>query len=82
MPDCIENIVIPTLPSDPCNGEKTNTKCVVNDLAFPLLNLPVNTPLDVILNTFYLALNSANTRLNAQDASILNLQNRVTLLEV
>ena len=82
MADCIENIVIPILPSDPCSGEKTNTKCVVNDLAFPLLNLPVNTQMDVILNAFYLALNSANTRLNAQDALILNLQNRVTLLQV
>ena len=82
MADCIENIVIPILPSDPCNGEKINSKCVVNDLAFPLLNLPVNSSLDIILNAFYLALNSANTRLNVQDALILNLQNRVTVLEI
>ena len=81
MADCIENIVIPILPSDPCNGEKINSKCVVNDLAFPLLNLPANTQIDVILNAFYLALTSVNTRLNAQDILILDLQNKIALLK-
>lgn len=74
--ECIENIV-PTLQIDLCKGRKMSTQCVVNSSAFPLLNLPVNSTLDVILNALVASLNSANIINAQQQAQIDNLLTRV-----
>lgn len=74
--ECIENIV-PALQIDLCKGRKMSTQCVVNSAAFPLLNLPVNSTLDVILNALVASLNSANIINAQQQAQIDNLLTRV-----
>lgn len=71
--ECIKDIVIPTLPSEPCNGKRTLTTCVYNSLGFPLLNIDVNQPLNLILNAFYATLVS-------QQTLITDLKTRVTTL--
>jgi len=79
--ECTNYITIPTLPSDPCNGERGNTKCIFSEDAFTLLGVSANSSLDVILNAFVVALNAQNTRLNAQDLLIADLEARVEILE-
>jgi hypothetical protein len=81
MANCIEHTVLPELPNDPCNGKRYDTRCIYSEDAFTLLDLPINTSLDVILNAMVTALNSANTRLNAQDALIADLEARIIILE-
>ena len=82
MADCPQYIVIPTLPSDPCNGERGNTKCIFSEDAFTLLSIEANSSLDVILNAFVVALNAQKTRIDAQDLLIADLEARVTALEL
>lgn len=77
--ECIENIV-PVLQIDICKGSKVSTQCVINASAFTLLNLPVNTTLDVILNALVASLNSANIINTQQQAQIDNLLTRVIAL--
>ena len=79
--DCPQYTVIPTLPSDPCNGERGNIKCIYSEDAFTLLEIPANSSLDTILNAFVVALNAQNTRLNAQDLLIADLEARIEILE-
>ena len=79
--DCHQYTVIPTLPSDPCNGERGNIKCIYSEDAFTLLEISANSSLDIILNAFVVALNAQNTRLNAQDLLIADLEARILVLE-
>ena len=79
--ECPNYITVPTLPTDPCNGCKTDVKCVVSTDAYTLLDVPANSSLDVILNAFVVALNAQNTRLNAQELLIADLEARVEILE-
>ena len=79
--DCHQYTVIPTLPSDPCNGERGNTKCIYSEDAFTLLGIEANSSLDVILNAFVVALNAQNTLINAQALVIADLEARVEILE-
>ena len=79
--DCPNYIVVPTLPTDPCNGERGNTKCIFSEDAFTLLEISANSSLDTILNAFVVALNAQNTRLNAQDLLIADLEARIEILE-
>ena len=79
--DCHQYTVIPTLPSDPCNGERGNAKYIYSEDAFTLLEVSANSSLDTILNAFVVALNAQNTRLNAQDLLIADLEARILVLE-
>ena len=79
--DCHQYTVIPTLPSDPCNGERGNIKCIYSEDAFTLLEISANSSLDTILNAFVAALNAQNIRLNAQDLLIADLEARILVLE-
>ena len=79
--DCHQYTVIPTLPSDPCNGERGNIKCIYSEDAFTLLEISANSSLDTILNAFVVALNAQNIRLNAQDLLIADLEARILVLE-
>lgn len=81
MADCIEYTVLPQLPSDPCNGERGNIKCQFSEDAYTLLEIPANSSLDVILNAFVLALNSAFTTNSAQQIIIEDLEQRILILE-
>ena len=79
--DCHQYTVIPTLPSDPCNGERGNTKCIFSEDAFTLLGIEANSSLDVILNAMVVSINAQNTLINAQALVIADLEARVEILE-
>ena len=74
MAECIENIVIPTLAIDYCKGKKISTKCVFNESAFTLLNLPINSSLDVILDKLVASLVSQQAMLVLQTTTIASMQ--------
>ena len=80
--DCHQYTVIPTLPSDPCNGERGNIKCQFSEDAYTLLGVPANSSLDVILNAFVVAISAQKTRIDAQDLLIADLEACVTTLEL
>ena len=80
MADCI-GYINPVQIVDNCNGERGNIKCQFSEDAYTLLDVPANSSLDVILNAFVVALNAQNTRLNAQDLLIADLEARIEILE-
>ena len=79
--ECPNYIVLPELPEDFCNGKRYDTRCIFSADSFTLLDLPADSSLDVILNAFVVALNAQNTRLNAQDLLIADLEARIEILE-
>ena len=81
MADCLEYTVTPDLPNDECQGERIKTSCVYSPVSYTLLDVPANSSLDTILNAFVVALNAQNTRLNAQELLIADLEARVEILE-
>ena len=81
MGNCLDYIVIPDLPNDECQGERIKTSCVYSPVSYTLLDVPANSSLDIILNAFVVALNAQNTRLNAQDLLIADLESRIETLE-
>ena len=80
MADCI-GYINPVQIEDFCNGKRYDTRCVFSSDSFSLLDLPADSSLDVILNAFVVALNAQNTRLNAQELLIADLEARVIELE-
>jgi hypothetical protein len=78
--NCNEYIV-PVQIEDFCNGKRYDTRCIFSSDAFTLLDLSADSSLDVILNAFVVALNAQNTRLNAQDLLIADLEARIEILE-
>ena len=80
MADCI-GYINPVQIVDNCNGERGNIKCQFSEDAYTLLDVPANSSLDVILNAFAVALNAQNTRLNAQELLIADLEARIEILE-
>ena len=80
MADCPNYIVLVQIV-DNCNGERGNTRCIYSEDAFTLLGIEANSSLDVILNAFVVALNAQNTRLNAQELLIADLEARIEILE-
>ena len=76
-----QNYIVPVQIVDNCNGERGNIKCIYSEDAYTLLDLPANSSLDTILNAFVVALNAQNTRLNAQDLLIADLEARILVLE-
>ena len=75
------NYIVPVQITDECNGERGNIKCQFSEDAYTLLEIPANSSLDVILNAFVLALNSAFTTNSAQQIIIEDLEQRVYNLE-
>ena len=80
MADCI-GYINPVQIEDFCNGKRYDTRCVFSPDSFSLLDVPANSSLDTILNAFVVALNAQNTRLNAQELLIADLEARVEILE-
>ncbi len=76
-----QNYIIPVQIEDFCNGKRYDTRCIFSEDAYTLLDVPADSSLDVILNAFVVALNAQNTRLNAQDLLIADLEARVEILE-
>ena len=76
-----QNYIVPVQITDECNGERGNIKCQFSEDAYTLLEIPANSSLDVILNAFVLALNSAFTTNTAQQLVIEDLEQRIYNLE-
>jgi hypothetical protein len=53
---CQNGTDIPTLQSEPCNGEYTSTNCVTIPEALSYLNLPANATVTQVFNALVLAL--------------------------
>ena len=80
MSDCI-GYITPVQIEDFCNGKRYDTRCIFSSDSFSLLDLPANSSLDVILNAFVVALNSAFTTNSAQQIIIEDLEQRILVLE-
>lgn len=76
-----QNYILPVQIEDFCNGKHYDTRCIFSSDSFTLLSLPTNSRLDVILNAMVVALNAQNTRINAQDLLIADLEQRILVLE-
>lgn len=63
-----------TLLDEPCNGEYTSSACIVNPTALSYLNLPINTPVNVVFNNILLAF-------QYKDEQIAELITRIETLE-
>ena len=81
MATCYQGIQIPTLQSDPCNGKTKNSACIIHPDALTLLELPANSPIRDIINTYAIALNSALNRIQALETIVEDLEARVLVLE-
>lgn len=74
MPICNTNQTnIPDLPSEPCNGDYTDSQCVIHQSVLTYLDLPANSPLSTIINRLILSL-------QAKDEQIANLQQQIDAL--
>ena len=75
------NIVIPELPSDPCNGKTISTDCVIYSSAITLLDLPPNSSNTEVINALVLAINSLIGRVKLLETITTDHENRITILE-
>ena len=73
MQNCNNGINIPTLETDPCNGERVSAGCVVDSGIYSELSLPANSTQQQINQALYLAF------LNLK-ATTENLQTQIDLL--
>ena len=78
---CENNIVIPELPSDPCNGKTISTDCVIYSSAITLLDLPPDSSNTEVINALVLAINSLIGRVELLEAITTDHENRITILE-
>lgn len=56
MIDCYNGTSNPDKIEEVCDGVYTSDKCIIHEGALTYLNLPVNSPLETIINQFILAL--------------------------
>lgn len=71
---CYTGTDVPDKIEEPCNGEYTLDQCIIHAAAISYLELPTNSSLMTIINTFVLAL-------IAKDDQIAELDARITALE-
>ena len=71
----------PTLENDTCNGTRTSTKCVISIKALTYLGLPINTPLEDVIDALLLSLADARTRIGVLESTIEDHETRITALE-
>lgn len=81
MAKCPQSIVIPELLDDACNGKQISSKCVIHEEPVTLLELPDNSTLETILNTYMVSLSTALTRIVALETLTANLEERIIELE-
>ena len=80
MTNCLES-VIPTLVEDLCNGTQTSTNCLIFPEAITYLNLPPNSTLTLVLQTYLLSLVDARNRISILEGIVGNYEIRITALE-
>lgn len=67
---CYTGTAVPHQIAEECNGEYTSDACIIHTAAIPYLNLPANSPLQTIINSFIAAL-------QYKDEQIETLQNQI-----
>ena len=75
------NIVIPELPSDPCNGERKSTNCIIYPTAITYLNLASEPTATQVVDNLLLSLVDARNRVQLLETIVANLDARLTLIE-
>lgn len=78
---CENNIVIPELPSDPCNGKTINTKCVIHEDEISLLEIDANSSQYVINNAILVSMTSLLNRVDALELALADAESRILILE-
>ncbi len=78
--NCPENI-IPVQIVDDCGGKTVKAGCVIDSNAYTLLEISANSTQQEINIALVLALNAANTRLNALELLVVDLEERLEILE-
>lgn len=61
--ECNNGINIPSLNSDPCNGETKPATCVIFQNSITYLGLPANSTLEEVLVALLLSLKDARDRI-------------------
>lgn len=77
---CITNIEIQQT-TDPCNGKQTSSKCIINEDAITLLDLPENSTQEEVNNALVLAINSLINRVELLETIVADLESRILILE-
>lgn len=80
MPNCLDSIT-PTLIEDLCNGTQTSTNCLIFPEAITYLNLPINSTVTTVLQTFLLSLVDARNRITVLETLSTDYETRITALE-
>jgi len=81
MIPCNNGISIPTLETDPCNGERISTGCIIDDSLYSELSLEADSTQQEINQAMYLAfLNLKATTEDLQD-QVSALEARIVILE-
>ena len=78
---CENNIVIPELPSDPCNGERKSTNCIIYPTAITYLGLSSEPTATQVIDNLLLSLVDARNRIELLENLVANLDARLTLIE-
>ena len=78
---CENNIVIPELPSDPCNGERKSTNCIIYPTAITYLNLASEPTTTQVIDNLLLSLVDARNRIELLENLVIDLDTRLTALE-
>ena len=75
------NIVIPELPSDPCNGERKSTNCIIFPTAITYLGLSSESTATQVIDNLLLSLVDARNRVQLLENLVADLDARLTLIE-
>ena len=75
------NIVIPELPSDPCNGERKSTNCIIYPTAITYLGLSSESTATQVIDNLLLSLVDARNRIQLLENLVSDLDARLTLIE-
>lgn len=78
---CENNIVIPELPSDPCNGKRISTDCVIYPTLISYLDLPEDSTATQVIDNLLLSLVDARNRIELLETIVTKLDARLTILE-
>lgn len=78
---CDNNIIIPVLPSDDCNGERKSTNCIIYPTAITYLSLPEDSTVTQVIDNLLLSLVDARNRIELLETLVENLDTRLTILE-
>lgn len=81
MKPCVQNIAIPTLPTDPCNGKTISTKCIIHEDEISILEIDANSSQYVINNAMLVAIASLVNRVTSLETTIADLEARILILE-